>query len=132
MREILFRGTRLDNGEWVEGHLLTYEDGRTRINPSHTEIFCYEKDDSIIQTVAYPVDPATVGQYTGLIDKDGVKIFEGDIVKFPSPFYRRNEYGSVLWSNDEAKFNIFASDWHGDFEDEDFNVRNLKVIGNIF
>ena len=81
MREILFRGKRQDNGEWITGHLLRYEDGRARINPSHTDIFCYEKDESIIQAVWFLVDPATVGQYTGLTDKNGKMIFEGDIIR---------------------------------------------------
>ena len=120
MREILFRGKRIDNGKWVEGFYV--EDPFCD---------CYEICDVNSDTYQREdVYPSTVGQYTGLKDKNGKRIFEGDICRNT----KTGEIVSVKWHGTMAGFvwNKRKENSHLSDFGELFRVYDkYEVIGNI-
>lgn len=110
-REILFKAKRKDNNEWVYGWIHRGLVGNTG--------YLIEKYDS----KSIEVIPETICQYTGLVDKNGVKIFENDIVKAR---YEENN-GYIKWNSNNASFQIKGIPSHTLKRADE-----LEVIGNIF
>ena len=119
MREILFRGKRVDNGEWIEGvPIKTYDTeiginlplrykakNITLMNNDRVELCCAMDESAYFDTENYPIiDDETIGQYTGLRDKNSVKIFENDIVRYGKKNW------VVNWNDETFRWEISLKD----------------------
>ena len=116
-RKILFRGKRVDNDEWTEGYLFKSWNrtfllwGMTGDIPNMVE-----------------VKPETVGEFTGLLDKNGKKIFERDIVKFSHPAFNKSRIGVISYEINETGFVLRHK---GDYSWIAYANKFYEVIGNI-
>lgn len=126
MREILFKAKRIDNGEWVEGDLIHSFDGENRFAISNA-------------AGLYEIVPYTICQYTGLTDKNGVKIWENDVVKYEDAEadfegYHDNVFVNVGKTCITPQGVFFTNRQTVDMDDlwlSECSV-DAEVIGNIF
>ena len=128
MSEILFRGKRLDTEEWIEGtNILMGENGWCYICETGATVHVRYNNSTVnpqlLEAESFRVDIETIGQFSGMLDKNNRKIFEGDIVL--------NENGIRYECTFTSKYARFAFRRSG-VAFGWFNPKSCEVIGNVY
>lgn len=123
-REILFRGKRIDNGEWIYGSLINNESvPRIIVNSEYSTGTTYV-------SYAPRIDSKTIGQFTGKYDNNGNRIFEGDIVTQPVRETRKHSNCIIEFINGKFQAHYKSSN---KYFDRYYDINSYtKVIGNIY
>jgi uncharacterized phage protein (TIGR01671 family) len=119
MREILFRGKKTDTKEWVEGMAFPHDNDRVTMFSQHSV-------DGVL--TGKEVYLGTVGQFTGLTDKNDTKIFEGDIIQN----VMEGKTAVVQWFSEHSAFMLWCKSENQVYWLYDNDFHNIEVIGNIY
>lgn len=122
-REISFRGARVCDGQFVNGSLVEVN-GECDSNESVPYIVISYGPDTFDW---FEVEPETVGQFTGMTDKNGTKIFEGDILN--EPFEGKEKLYQVFW--DEDRFSYLVKNGYGEYYLDEM-TQYAAIVGNIY